>query len=117
MWYIAAALLLITLIETSHSIADPRTYSVFTFLCEIISCYTNICLSVGLPESSLSFSGGMYPGSKIIMILMMIRGRHRGLPVALDHSVKLSGWDNAKTEEEDAQIRRTISRARASADL
>ena len=116
-WSIAAALLLITLIETSHSIADPRTYSVFTCLFEIVSGYTNIGLSVGLPDSALSFSGGLYPGSKIVMILMMIRGRHRGLPVALDHSVKLPGWDNARTEEEDAQIRRTISRARASAEL
>lgn len=116
-WSIAAALLLITLIETSHSIADPRTYSVFTILFEVVSGYTNIGLSVGLPNSSLSFSGGLYTGSKIIMILMMIRGRHRGLPVALDHSVKLPGWDDAKLEEQDAQIRRTISRARASAEL
>lgn len=111
MWSIAAALFLVTLIETSHSIADPRTFSVFNFLFEIVSGYTNIGISVGLPDQSYSFSGGFYQGSKVVMILMMIRGRHRGLPVALDHSVKLPGWDNQKHEDEDAEIRRSLSRA------
>ncbi|KAK8033978.1 hypothetical protein PG993_008973 [Apiospora rasikravindrae] len=110
MWSIAAALFLVTLIETSHSIADPRTFSVFNFLFEIVSGYTNIGISVGLPDQSYSFSGGWYQGSKVVMILMMIRGRHRGLPVALDHSVKLPGWDNQKHEDEDAEIRRSLSR-------
>ncbi|KAK8112352.1 uncharacterized protein PG998_008809 [Apiospora kogelbergensis] len=110
MWSIAAALFLVTLIETSHSIVDPRTFSVFNFLFEIVSGYTNIGISVGLPDQSYSFSGGWYAGSKVVMILMMIRGRHRGLPVALDHSVKLPGWDNQKHEDEDAEIRRSMSR-------
>ncbi|KAK8064321.1 cation transport protein-domain-containing protein [Apiospora saccharicola] len=109
MWSIAAALFLITLIETSHSIVDPRAFSVFNFLFEIVSGYTNIGISVGLPDQSYSFSGGFYQGSKVVMILMMIRGRHRGLPVALDHSVKLPGWDNQKHEDEDAEIRRSLS--------
>ncbi|KAK8004656.1 MFS general substrate transporter [Apiospora arundinis] len=110
MWSIAAALFLVTLIETSHSIADPRTFSVFNFLFEIVSGYTNIGISVGLPDQSYSFSGGWYAGSKVVMILMMIRGRHRGLPVALDHSVKLPGWDNQMREDEDAELRRNPSR-------
>ncbi|KAI3397022.1 hypothetical protein diail_11257 [Diaporthe ilicicola] len=116
-WAIALALFLITLIETSHSIADPRTYSVFNFLFEIVSGYTNIGLSTGMPDQSYSFSGGWYTGSKLVMILMMIRGRHRGLPVALDHAVKLPGWDNAKKQDEDAVIRRSLGRSRASLEL
>lgn len=117
-WFIALALLLITLIETSHSIVDPTSYSVFNFLFEIVAGYTNVGMSVGLPGQSYSFSGGWYTGSKIIMVLMMLRGRHRGLPVALDHAVKLPGWDNAQRQEEDAEIRRSISRmSRASADF
>ncbi|ROW06974.1 hypothetical protein VMCG_04153 [Cytospora schulzeri] len=115
-WFIALALLLITLIETSHSIEDPKSYSVFNFLFEIVSGYTNIGLSVGVTGQSYSFSGGWYTGSKLIMILMMLRGRHRGLPVALDHAVKLPGWDNVKKQEEDAEIRRSMGRSRASLD-
>lgn len=117
MWSIALALFLITLIETSHSIEDPRTYSVFNYLFEIVSGYTNIGLSIGLPNQSFSFSGGWYTGSKWIMVLMMIRGRHRGLPVALDHAVKLPGWDNARKQQEDAEIRRSIGRNRPSMDV
>ncbi|KAI6533849.1 hypothetical protein MCOR05_006554 [Pyricularia oryzae] len=113
-WSIALALFLITIIETSHSIFDPRTFSVFNFLFEIVSGYTNIGISVGLPDQSYSFSGGWYTGSKVVMVFMMIRGRHRGLPVALDHSVKLPGWDDVAREEQDAEIRRSLSVARAS---
>lgn len=116
-WAIAFALFLITLIETSHSIADPRSYSVFNFMFEIVSGYTNIGLSIGLPDQSYSFSGGWYTGSKLVMIVMMIRGRHRGLPVALDHAVKLPGWDNVKKQNEDAEIRRSIGKNRASLEI
>ncbi|KAI0383587.1 TrkH-domain-containing protein [Hypomontagnella monticulosa] len=105
-WYIALALFLITLIETKHSLTDPATYSVFNILFEIVSGYTTIGISIGLPDQSYSFSGGMYTGSKIIMILVMLRGRHRGLPVALDRAVRLPKKELAEIEEEDAEIRR-----------
>ncbi|KAI1104016.1 TrkH-domain-containing protein [Jackrogersella minutella] len=104
-WWIALMLFFITLIETKHSIIDPVTYSVFNVLFEIVSGYTNIGISIGLPDQSYSFSGGMYTGSKIIMIGVMLRGRHRGLPVALDRAVRLPGKKLAEDEEEDAEIR------------
>ena len=109
-WWIAFTLFLITLIETRHSLTDPVTYSVFTILFEIVSGYTNIGISIGLPDQSYSFSGGMYTGSKIVMIFVMLRGRHRGLPVALDRAVRLPGKKLAEYEEEDAEIRSMVSR-------
>jgi Trk-type K+ transport system membrane component len=51
----------------------------------------------------------MYTGSKIIMILVMLRGRHRGLPVALDRAVRLPGKKLGEMEEEDAEIRSMFS--------
>ncbi|KAJ4288971.1 Sodium transporter hkt1 [Kalmusia sp. IMI 367209] len=108
-WWIALALFLITLIETSHSKADPVTYSVFTILFEIVSGYTTIGISIGLPDQAYSFSGGMYTGSKVIMILVMLRGRHRGLPVALDRAVRLPGKKLSEMEEEDNEIRSLFS--------
>lgn len=104
-WWIALALFIITIIETHHSKADPVTYSVFTILFEIVSGYTNIGISIGLPDQAYSFSGGMYTGSKIVMVLVMLRGRHRGLPVALDRAVRLPGKKLAEQEEEDNEIR------------
>ncbi|KAI1873277.1 uncharacterized protein JN550_003530 [Neoarthrinium moseri] len=104
-WWVALALFLVTLIETRHSLEDPVTFSVFNMLFEIVSGYTNIGISIGLPNQSYSLTGGMYTGSKIIMILVMLRGRHRGLPVALDRAVRLPGKKLAEYEEEDAEIR------------
>ena len=111
-WWIALTLFLITIIETRHSIIDPATYSVFNILFEIVSGYTNIGISIGLPDQSYSFSGGMYTGSKIVMIFVMLRGRHRGLPVALDRAVRLPGKKLAEYEEEDAEIRSMSARSR-----
>ncbi|ETS79660.1 hypothetical protein PFICI_09513 [Pestalotiopsis fici W106-1] len=109
-WWVALALFLVTLIETRHSIEDPVTFSVFSILFEIVSGYTNIGISIGLPDQSYSLTGGMYTGSKIIMILVMLRGRHRGLPVALDRAVRLPGKKLAELEDEDAEIRSAFSR-------
>lgn len=40
--------------------------------------------------------------SKLILCAVMIRGRHRGLPVAIDRAVLLPGEHLAAAEEEDA---------------
>ncbi|KAG8167294.1 hypothetical protein KVR01_002983 [Diaporthe batatas] len=109
-WWMALAMFLIAVIETKHSILDPETYSVFNIMFEVVSGYTNIGLSLGLPNQAYSFSGGLYTGSKIVMVLVMIRGRHRGLPVALDRAVRLPKEQLDDEEEEDAEIRRAISR-------
>lgn len=109
-WWMALAMFLIAVIETKHSLLDPETYSVFNIMFEVVSGYTNIGLSLGLPNQAYSFSGGLYTGSKVVMVLVMIRGRHRGLPVALDRAVRLPKEQLDDEEEEDAEIRRAISR-------
>lgn len=109
-WWMALAMFLIAIIETKHSLLDKETYSVFNIMFEVVSGYTNIGLSLGLPNQAYSFSGGMYTGSKVVMVLVMIRGRHRGLPVALDRAVRLPKEQLYDEEEEDAEIRRAISR-------
>ncbi len=49
--------------------------------------------------------------SKLILIAVMIRGRHRGLPVAIDHAVQLPSTNLGDAEEEDGRLRmeRTMS--------
>lgn len=108
-WWMAFALFVIVLIETKHTLMDPSTYSAFSILFEVVSAYTNIGLSIGLPNAAYSLSGGFYTGSKIVMVLVMLRGRHRGLPVALDRAVRLPKEKLDDMEEEDAEIRRAIS--------
>lgn len=108
-WWMALALFVITLIETKHTIMDPSTFSAFSILFEVVSAYTNIGLSIGLPNAAYSLSGGFYTGSKMVLVLVMLRGRHRGLPVALDRAVRLPKDNLDDMEEEDAEIRRAIS--------
>lgn len=108
-WWMALALFTITLIETKHTIMDPSTFSAFSILFEVVSAYTNIGLSIGLPNATYSLSGGFYTGSKMVLVLVMLRGRHRGLPVALDRAVRLPKEKLDDMEEEDAEIRCAIS--------
>lgn len=112
LWWIVLAVLFIMITETSQFDRDPITYSVFNVIFEVISGYGCVGISAGLPDQNYSFSGGWHVVSKLILCAVMIRGRHRGLPVAIDRAVLLPGEHLAVAEEEDAQIRleRSMSR-------
>ena len=102
LWWVVLAVLLITITETSQFERDPVTYSVFNIIFEVISAYGCVGISIGLPNEAYSFSGGWHKLSKLILCAVMIRGRHRGLPVAIDRAVLLPGDHLAEAEEEDA---------------
>ena len=105
LWWIVLAILFINMIETSQFERDPVNFSVFNYIFEIISAYGCVGLSVGVPDNAYSFCGAWHKASKLILCAVMIRGRHRGLPVAIDRAVLLPGEHLAAAEEEDAQIR------------
>ncbi|KAL8945478.1 MAG: hypothetical protein Q9211_000016 [Gyalolechia sp. 1 TL-2023] len=105
LWWVVLAILIITTTETSLFEKDPVTYSVFNVIFEVISAYGTVGLSIGLPTQSFSFSGDWHKFSKLVLCAVMIRGRHRGLPVAIDRAVLLPGEHLAAAEEEDALIR------------
>ncbi|KAI1077582.1 TrkH-domain-containing protein [Whalleya microplaca] len=109
LWWLVLAVLIIMIIETKHFIDDPVTYSVFNVVFEVVSAYGCVGISIGVPAAAYSFSGGLFTGSKLVLCAVMIRGRHRGLPVALDRAVRLPGDDMHIVEEEDHRIRRSIS--------
>ncbi|CAM1510129.1 Fc.00g004640.m01.CDS01 [Cosmosporella sp. VM-42] len=118
LWWLVLPLLLIMIIETDHFLEQPVVYSVFNVLFEVVSAYGCVGLSVGVPTNSYSFAGGWHRGSKFVLCLVMLRGRHRGLPVALDKAVRLPGEQLHKEEEEDSRIRRTKTMGRiASRDM
>ncbi|KAI1131881.1 TrkH-domain-containing protein [Nemania abortiva] len=114
LWWLVLAVLLIMIIETRHFLEDPVTFSVFNVVFEVVSAYGCVGISIGLPNQAYSFSGGLYPGSKLVLCAVMLRGRHRGLPVALDRAVRLPGDEMHIVEEEDHEIRRSMSIRRAS---
>jgi Trk-type K+ transport system membrane component len=91
LWWLVLAILLISIIEVSNFDRDPVTYSVFNIAFEVVSGYGCVGISTGLPNEAYSFSGGWHVLSKLILCAVMLRGRHRGLPVALDRAVRLPG--------------------------
>ncbi|KAF4444971.1 hypothetical protein F53441_11025 [Fusarium austroafricanum] len=106
MWWLILPVIIIMIIETDHFLKQPLAYSVFNVLFEVVSAYGCVGLSMGIPGQSYSMAGGMHRGSKFVLCLVILRGRHRGLPVALDKAVRLPGEKLAREEEEDSQIRR-----------
>ncbi|PSR88785.1 cation transport protein-domain-containing protein [Coniella lustricola] len=116
LWWLVLAVLAISIIETRHFLDDPVTYSVFNIIFEVVSAYGTVGISTGVPYAAYSFSGGWYTGSKLVLCLVMLRGRHRGLPVALDRAVRLPREQLHRDEEEDHRIRRIMTSRRASID-
>lgn len=115
-WWLVLAILVIVTIETSNFLADPITFSVFNVIFEVVSAYGCVGISVGLPNESYSFSGSWHVASKLVLCAVLLRGRHRGLPVALDRAVRLPGEQLHHEEEEDHRIRRSMTNRRASVD-
>jgi Trk-type K+ transport system membrane component len=110
--WLAVAVLLIVCIENSSFEADPVNHSVFNVVFEVVSGYGSVGITIGLPDQAYSFCGSWHVVSKLILCAVMIRGRHRGLPVAIDRAVQLPGGDErlGVREEEDNEIRRAKSR-------
>ncbi|KAK1783199.1 cation transport protein-domain-containing protein [Copromyces sp. CBS 386.78] len=108
MWWLGVAVLVIVTIETSNFLADPVTFSVFNVIFEVVSAYGCVGISVGLPNANYSFAGGWHTASKVVLCAVMLRGRHRNLPVALDRAVRLPGDEMHEEEEEDHRLRRSV---------
>ena len=101
--------------------------TIFSLIFEILSAYGCVGLSLGssrvsarlevlLPrdashidlvvtsQTAASLSGVLRTLSKLVLIATMVRGRHRGLPVAIDRSILLpSELEDPGTEESDAE--------------
>ncbi len=70
-------------------------------------------MSLGVPYAAYSFCGSWHVLSKLVLVVVMLRGRHRGLPVALDHAIKLpgsAGMYDAEDEDGKARMERSLTR-------
>ena len=111
LWWIALAVLLITITETGQFERNPVVFATFNIIFEVVSAYGTVGISTGVPWAAYSFCGAWHTFSKIVLCAVMLRGRHRGLPVAIDKAVLLPSETLAWAEEEDAN-QRGISRRR-----
>lgn len=90
-WFQLLAWFLICIVERAKLINAQPGFDVFNILFEVTSAYGTVGLSTGVPYDQYSLSGAFQTGSKVVMLGVMLRGRHRGLPLAIDRSILLPG--------------------------
>uniref|UniRef100_A0A8H7XPP1 Potassium transporter n=1 Tax=Psilocybe cubensis TaxID=181762 RepID=A0A8H7XPP1_PSICU len=89
-WWLVWAVFLVAIIERGNIMDESKKwFDLFRVLFELVSAFGGIGLSLGFPDDNFSFVGAMSPLSKLVVIVIMVRGRHRGLPVAVDRAVLL----------------------------
>ncbi|KAJ5131507.1 uncharacterized protein N7515_007546 [Penicillium bovifimosum] len=109
LWWIALAVFFIAIAEADHYSAQPVAFSTFNIIFEVVSAYGCVGVSLGFPGKNYSFCGAWRGVSKLILAAVALRGRHRGLPVAIDKAIMLPSESLAWAEEEDAALRRDRS--------
>lgn len=109
LWYVFMGLFFIAIIEGPRlqNVNQPA-FTLFSVLFEIVSAYGTVGLSLGYPNVNTSFSGQFKVLSKLIIIAMQIRGRHRGLPYAVDRAILLpsEGLHQKEDREGEKHLRR-----------
>lgn len=79
-WY------LLCLIE-NENIKEDSSFDIFKFFFEVISAYSMVGLSLGYKYVTHGLAGTLQPLSKVVLIVVMIMGRHRFLPDNIDQAV------------------------------
>lgn len=106
LWYVFLGLFVISIAEGNRlQDASDYNFQLFNVLFEVVSAYGTVGLSFGYPNVDTSFSGQFNVVSKLVIIAMQIRGRHRGLPYALDRAVLLPSDALNRHEAEDSERR------------
>ncbi|ODH27893.1 hypothetical protein ACO22_04062 [Paracoccidioides brasiliensis] len=106
LWFIFLGLFIIAIVEAGRlDNTGEGSLSMFAILFEIVSAYGTVGLSLGYPGTNTSLCAQFKPLSKLIIIAMEIRGRHRGLPYELDRAILLPSESLQRRELVDANKR------------
>jgi potassium uptake Trk family protein len=111
LWYVFLGLFIIAIAEGGRLQSGDLAFQLFTVLFEVVSAYGTVGLSFGYTNVDTSFSGQFNVVSKLVIIAMQIRGRHRGLPYALDRAVLLpsDAMNRHEAEQSERRMRRRAS--------
>ena len=111
LWFIFLGFFIIAIAEGGRlQNTNEYAFTMFSVLFEIVSAYGTVGLSLGYPNKDESFSTEFNVLSKLVIIAMMIRGRHRGLPYALDRAILLPSEKLQQKEGQIMERRRSRSR-------
>ncbi|CAO3682168.1 unnamed protein product [Rhizopus microsporus] len=106
--WVITGIFLICVIE-AQSIMSPSPVTTATVIYECVSAFGNVGASTGYPNTATSQAGQYRTLSKLVLIALMYRGRHRGLPASIDRSILLPSDTLAQKEKEDDLRRRATS--------
>jgi hypothetical protein len=101
LWFVFLGLFVISIAEGSRISSGDPAFTLFCVLFEIVSAYGTVGLSLGYPGIDASLSAEFNVISKLVIIAMQIRGRHRGLPYALDRAILLPSESLHEKENRD----------------
>ncbi|PWY79213.1 putative potassium ion transporter [Aspergillus heteromorphus CBS 117.55] len=106
LWYVFLGLFIIAIVEGSRlQSQNEYSFQIWSVLFEVVSAYGTVGLSLGYPGIDASFSSEFKTLSKLVIIAMQVRGRHRGLPYALDRAILLPSESLNQNEIADAERR------------
>lgn len=109
LWFIFLGLFIICIAEAGKLRNGDLRFTVFAVLFEIVSAYGTVGLSLGYPNTDQSLTYKFTTVSKLVIIAMQIRGRHRGLPYSLDRAIMLP--DSHMQRRDKVQEHHAIQRA------
>lgn len=119
-WWVFIAFFLICIVERDALSIPSPGFDLYAVFFETVTAFGTVGVSTGVPYDTYAFSGAWHTLSKLILIVVMLRGRHRGLPMAIDRAVllpgqelmerldkeyKRSGDEKRRTEEEEENRR------------
>jgi len=102
LWLLGISLFIMAAFEGDH-IREGR-FTIFSLIFEVCSSYGTVGLSLGFPGKQTSLSGGFRPVSKVAIIVVMLAGRHRGLPRSIDRAVNLRAMSGDADIAADPQL-------------
>ncbi|OAD69506.1 hypothetical protein PHYBLDRAFT_116311 [Phycomyces blakesleeanus NRRL 1555(-)] len=94
----------------SQAIMSPSPITIATVIYECVSAFGNVGASTGYPGTTTSQAGQYRTLSKLVLIALMYRGRHRGLPASIDRAVLLPSEQLEEFEQNDMEDKITRRR-------
>lgn len=90
----------------AEAIMSTSPITMSSVIYECVSAFGNVGASTGFPGTSASQAQQYHTLSKLVLIILMYRGRHRGLPAAIDRAVLLPSEQLEEKEQQDHLLRR-----------
>jgi hypothetical protein len=105
---------IIAIIQDAALRTNPD-FTIFALLYEVISGYGNVGFSLGYVNTTTSFSAVWWPASKVLLCILMLMGRHRGMPHHHDTAVMLVSRRRDVALAEQTRVATSMGQATAAA--